>query len=68
MEGLAVAIQNREIGYPEGVISQELSDFEYVYTRTGTKYSAPDGLHDDAVCALALALHKFRNQPTFGIW
>lgn len=57
MEGLAVAIQQGEIGYPEGVVPDELETFEYVYTRTGVRYSAPDGLHDDCVCALALAVH-----------
>lgn len=56
MEGLAVAIQQQQIGYPEGPISSELETFEYVYTRTGVHYSAPEGLHDDCVCALALAV------------
>lgn len=55
MEGLAVAIQQKELTYPDGVIVSELESFEYVYTRTGVKYSAPEGMHDDAVCALALA-------------
>lgn len=57
MEGLAVAIQRREVTFPEGPISAELEAFEYVYTRTGVKYSAPEGMHDDCVCALALAVH-----------
>ena len=56
MEGLALAIQRRQITYPDGVIVAELSAFEYIYTRTGVKYSAPEGLHDDAVMALALAI------------
>jgi hypothetical protein len=60
MEGLAAAIQKRLINFPEGVIVDELSNFEYVYTNTGVKYSAPSGLHDDAVCALALAWHKYK--------
>lgn len=55
MEGLSVAIQKQEIGFPEGVITSELESFEYEYTRTGVRYSAPSGMHDDAVCALALA-------------
>lgn len=55
MEGLAVAIQQQQVRFPEGVIAQELRDFEYVHTRTGVRYSAPEGLHDDAVMALALA-------------
>jgi hypothetical protein len=64
MEGLAIGIQQRAIGFPEGVISSELSDFEYVYTRTGVKYKAPEGLFDDAVMALGLAWHKL-GHPTF---
>jgi hypothetical protein len=55
MEGLAYAIQNREISFPEGVLKEELESFEFEYTRTGVKYSAPEGAHDDCVCALALA-------------
>jgi len=55
MEGLAAAIQQGAVGYPEGVIVDELDTFEYAYTRTGVRYSAPEGLHDDTVCALALA-------------
>lgn len=58
MEGLAVAIQNRRVRYPDGHIVSELESFEYEYTRTGVRYSAPQGLHDDCVCALALAVTK----------
>jgi phage FluMu gp28-like protein len=58
MEGLAVAIQKQEIGFPDGVITSELESFEYEYTRTGVRYSAPSGMHDDTVCALALANSK----------
>lgn len=58
MEGLAVKIQRGEVGYPDGMIKEELENFEYVYSRTGVKYSAPSGLHDDCVCALALAASK----------
>lgn len=60
MEGLALAIQKRMISFPEGVITDELESFEYEYTRTGVRYSAPEGQHDDAVCALALAWHKWQ--------
>ena len=56
MEGLSVAIQRQEVTYPDGVIVAELEAFEYIYSRTGVKYSAPEGLHDDAVMALALAI------------
>lgn len=56
MEGLAIALHRREITLPEGPLQRELEAFEYVYTRTGVRYSAPDGVHDDCVCALALAV------------
>lgn len=55
MEGLASAIQQRKVQFPEGPISQELEIFEYIYTATGVRYSAPSGFHDDCVMALALA-------------
>jgi hypothetical protein len=58
MEGLAVAIQSRAIRYPDGVIVSELEAFEYEYTRTGVRYAAPEGLHDDAVIALGLAVQQ----------
>jgi hypothetical protein len=58
MEGLAVAIQKQEIRFPDGPIVNELESFEYKYTRTGVKYSAPPGMHDDCVCSLALAVAK----------
>jgi hypothetical protein len=59
MEGLAVAIQQRAIAFPEGPLSVELEAFEYQYSRTGVHYGAPEGMHDDGVCALALAVYKF---------
>lgn len=58
MEGLAVAIQQRRVTYPEGPIVNELETFEYEYTRTGVRYTAPEGLFDDCVCALALTVMK----------
>lgn len=55
MEGLAAAIQQRKITFPSGVIASELESFEFEMTRTGVKYTAPPGMHDDCVNALALA-------------
>lgn len=55
MEGLSVSIQSHEMRFPKGFITQELDVFEYAFTRTGVQYSAPEGHHDDCVCALALA-------------
>lgn len=55
IEGLAVDIQTGKVRYPDGPIVSELEQFEYVNTRTSVVYSAPEGGHDDCVCALALA-------------
>jgi hypothetical protein len=55
MEGLAVAIQQGKAGIADDKAIAELEVFEYEYTRTGVRYTAPAGLHDDGVCAMALA-------------
>lgn len=71
MEGLAYAIQNRAIAFPEGRIKDQLEAFEFEYTRTGVKYSAPEGMHDDDVCALALAYSIWKESSmsgSIGIW
>lgn len=63
MEGLALAIQEQAIGIwsgPGEVVLNELDAFEFVYTRTGVRYAAPEGMHDDTVCALALAVQSHR--------
>lgn len=64
MEGLVAAVHQQAIGFPEGPIVSELESFTYEYTRTGVRYSAPEGLHDDCVCALALAWRCFREQAS----
>lgn len=55
MESLALAIQRHEIKFRNQILLNELESFEYEYTRTGVRYCAPDGYHDDCVMALALA-------------
>lgn len=62
MEGLASAIQKGKLFILDGMMYDELESFEYEYTRTGVTYSAPSGVHDDIVCALALANHLFRKE------
>ncbi len=57
MERLALAIQEQRIRFPKGPIVSELENFEFEYGRTGVRYTAPPGLHDDCVMALALALN-----------
>ena len=69
METLAIALQSRAIRFPKGgsgihaeVLRDELDAFEFEHTRTGVRYSAPEGMHDDAVIALALAVHGYNTQ------
>ncbi|CAB4178209.1 Terminase RNaseH-like domain containing protein [uncultured Caudovirales phage] len=59
MEGLVTAVQKREIGILDGIMREEMESFEYEYTRTGVRYTAPQGMHDDCVNALALARNCF---------
>ena len=69
MEGLSVAIQQRLIRIPDGPVRSELESFEFVATRTGVRYAAPEGLHDDCVCALALAVEQWRTlRPALTFW
>lgn len=67
MELLAQSIQQGKVGYPDGLIREELDVFEYQYTANGVRYNAPSGFHDDCVNALALAVkckdkHKMTGQ------
>ena len=55
LEALANSIQTKTISYPTGLIKEELEIFEYTFTSTGVRYSAPSGFHDDCVIDLALA-------------
>lgn len=59
IQSLMVAVENREFTFPASleVLTNELLNFEYDTTASGALvYSAPDGAHDDAVLALALAI------------
>jgi hypothetical protein len=66
MLGLQTAIQSRKIGFPDGHIVRELEVFEYQYSATGVKYSAPSGFHDDCVMALALAYQNLTQNTGSG--
>lgn len=61
MIGLASAFQCGEVGIPDGWLREEAESFEFEYNATGkVRYSSPDGLTDDGVCALALAVEHRR--------
>lgn len=66
MEGLAAAIHQGKIRFPRGWLVNELEMFEYEYRPGGVRYSAPSGLYDDGVCALALAVEKFADVKRYG--
>jgi hypothetical protein len=63
LEGLAAAIQRREIRFPDGWLRRELESFEWESTRIGVRYTAAAGLHDDGVMALALAVRRASSRP-----
>jgi hypothetical protein len=61
MEGLQIAVQGRDIRYPDGWLRAELESFGYRYSGRNVSYEATTG-HDDGVCALALAVHARRQK------
>ena len=64
MEGLAAGIQQGKTSVINGIHRDELESYEFEYTRAGVRYTCPAGLHDDIVCAHAMAFHKFSNKPS----
>lgn len=66
MEGLQAAIHQRKISFPDDIIVAELEIFEYQFTATGVRYSAPSGFHDDCVMALALATQHVKQYSQKG--
>lgn len=58
IDDLTLAFERRSLRIiPEPVLINELQSYEGQRTATGTRYSAPAGMHDDTVIALALAYH-----------
>ena len=68
MELLASTIHKGEVGFPDGMIKEELDIFEYQYTSTGVRYNAPSGFHDDCVNALALAVKCKTENKYVGVY
>ncbi len=72
VEGLVIAIEQGLIGIPDlpqtKFLIDELKSFNYEILPSGRiRYSAPEGLHDDAVISLGLAVsgiaHLLYNKP-----
>lgn len=66
MEGLAAGVQGGTAEILPGVMQSEFESFEFEYGRTGVKYTAPTGMHDDTVCAKGLAHHHFGHHSFSG--
>lgn len=60
IENLTVDIQNNKIRFPEGILTDELYNFEYEITKTGKIAYNASVEHDDLVNALALADLKYK--------
>lgn len=60
---LQVAIEQRMVTFPNiGVLVDELTTYAYDMTDAGNiRFSAPDGMHDDCVIALALAVYGLKS-------
>jgi hypothetical protein len=69
VESLMLAIEQQQIKLlNEPIQTNELKVFEYTLSPSGViSYSAPEGMHDDAVMALALA-NWARQSITAGTW
>ena len=59
VEGMIAGIQQHRLRYPAGWLVAELIALTAERTAMGTRYSAPEGLHDDGVMALALGWHGY---------
>jgi hypothetical protein len=70
MEQLAIDIQNNRLKILKGVTVDEMEQFEFSYNGSNVRYSAPSGMHDDAVCSLALANFAFndKNKRSINVW
>lgn len=66
MVGLRNSIQLREITFADQRLKDELDMFCYEFKENRVIFTAPEGLHDDGVCALALACELIRQGPTRG--
>lgn len=72
IESLVLAFERGEISIvPDPVLLDELQSYEMQRLPSGlVRYTAPDGMHDDTVMALALAWSGIGQAPAFGpnIW
>lgn len=65
MIGLRNDIQSKDISFSDPNLKAELDAFSFEFRNGRVFYSAPEGLHDDGVCALALCRQHVRVGPAF---
>lgn len=63
MIGLRNDIQTRSVEFADEELKLELEAFGYEFKENKVTYSAPEGLHDDGVCAFALCRQHVRTGP-----
>jgi hypothetical protein len=70
IDALAVAFERGDIRIlDDSVLIGELQAYEMTRSKTGLRtFSAPDGMHDDTVMALALAWHGTQNTGPVLLW
>lgn len=68
IDKLSIFIEQKRIRYPDiPVLIDELESFGYILTDSGkVRYSAPEGLYDDCVNSLALAVWPLSENPITG--
>lgn len=66
MTGVRNDIQEGQIEFSDPQLKDELDSFTYDFKNGLIFYGAPEGLHDDGVCALALCRQLVRQGPSVG--
>jgi len=62
---LVVALEREEVKYPNiPHLINELKYFQYIKTKSTLRMDAPNGLHDDTVISLALAVYAAESKQT----
>lgn len=63
LDNLSAEVHQGTVGVLDGDMRLEIESFEYEWTQAGIQYRQLDGVHDDTVFALALALHAKSQAP-----
>lgn len=67
LDNLSAQLHQGTVGVLDGDMRLELESFDYEWTQQGIQYKQLDGVHDDTVFALALALHAKAQRQTVAV-